>query len=287
MSENGSLEERVAAALDNLSLKQKRLARYILESRHFVSFASASQAGEKAGASAATVVRFAQALGYAGFSEMQAAIRAELPSYMTAIERMQARLGRPPVSAEIPHNIFATDIRNIERTANGLDNVKLEQAAREIIKAGRILVIGSGISAGGALFLAHSLKVMGFDARPVLGGGLILAVEVAQLRSGDLLIAIDLWRYTRATVQAVSTANANGVKTIAITDSIVSPLAEMAGYAFEAATESIDHSLSPTAVISFINVMIGMISFMAPEKVLEALRRVDAAYRDNDLLIME
>jgi DNA-binding MurR/RpiR family transcriptional regulator len=287
MTTNGSLEERISAALDGFSPKQRRLARFVLDNKYFMSFASASQAAEKTGSSAATVVRFAQSLGYDGFSEMQAAIRADLPSYMTAVERMQARLGQPPTGADIPHNILATDIQNIQRTANHLVGAKLEKAVQEILRAGHILVIGSGVSAGSALFLAHSLKVTGFDASSVLSGGLSLAVEVAGLRQGDLLVAIDLWRYSRATVQAVSAANQQGVRTIAITDSIVSPLAELADYAFEVATDSIDHSLSPTAVVSLINVLTGMLAFKAPEKVLESLRRVDAAYRDNDLLVID
>ena len=287
MTTNGSLEERISAALDGFSPKQRRLARFVLDNKYFMSFASASQAAEKTGSSAATVVRFAQSLGYDGFSEMQAAIRADLPSYMTAVERMQARLGQPPTGADIPHNILATDIQNIQRTANNLVGAKLEKAVQEIMQAGRILVVGSGISAGSALFLAHSLKVTGFDANPALSGGLSLAVEVAGLRKGDLLAAIDLWRYSRATIQAVSAAKQQGVRTIAITDSIVSPLAEMADFAFEVATESVDHSLSPTAVVSLINVLIGMLSFIAPGKVLGSLRRVDAAYRDNDLLVID
>jgi len=68
------------------------MARFILDNRYFTSFASASQVAEKNDTSAATVVRFAQALGYQGYPELQDALRVELPSYMTAANRMQARI---------------------------------------------------------------------------------------------------------------------------------------------------------------------------------------------------
>jgi len=94
MSPSDSVENRIATVLDSLSQKQTRLARFVLDSKYFMSFASASQAGEKTRTSAATVVRFAQTLGYQGYSELQAAIRAELPSYLTAAERIQANADR-------------------------------------------------------------------------------------------------------------------------------------------------------------------------------------------------
>jgi DNA-binding MurR/RpiR family transcriptional regulator len=121
----------------------------------------------------------------------------------------------------------------------------------------------------------------------VINGGLSLAAELAHLSPGKLIIAIDLWRYVRSTVAAVSAAQDAGVHTIAITDSIVSPLANLADYAFEVATDGVAHSLSVTAATSLINVFVAVLSQKVPEQTMEALRRVDAAYRANDLLIME
>jgi DNA-binding MurR/RpiR family transcriptional regulator len=282
-----SLDERIASAVENLSPKQRRLARFVLDNKYFMSFAPASQAAEKTNTSAATVVRFAQALGYEGFSEMQNALRAEIPSDLTAVERMQARLGRLPSDAENPHQMFAMDIHNIQKTASSLSREKLRQAAGEILEAKNIYIVGSGLSAGSAQFLAHSLRVIGYDARPVLDGGLPMAIDLAQLKPGSLLIAIALWRYVRSTVKAASIAQQAGIPVIAITDSIVSPLADKADHVFEIAAESTGHSLSPTAVISFINVLVATLSYMAPEKALDSLRRIDAAYHDNDLLLMK
>jgi DNA-binding MurR/RpiR family transcriptional regulator len=280
-----SLEDRIAISLDNLSPKQKRLARFVLDNKYFMSFASANQAAGKTSTSAATVVRFAQALGYQGYSAMQSAIQDELPHSLTFAERIQARLRNLPSHEETPHSVFATDIRNIQRTAGKLVGAKLEAAVQEILNAERILVVGSGLSSGSALILAHELKVIGLDARPVLGGGLPLAVDLAQLKQGSLLIAIDLWRYVRSTLKAVETAKRAGVMVIAITDSIMSPLSEAADYAFEVATESTYHSMSLTAVVSLVNVLAATLSYRKPEEALESLQRVEAAYRENDLLL--
>lgn len=287
MTPADGLEARITAALARFSPKQKQLARFMLDDRYLVSFASASQVGEKVGASAATVVRFAQSLGYAGFSELQAAIREELPTYLTAVERIEKSLAAHPSPDNIPQQVFHTDIKNIERTANSLSMPQLDAAVDEIVQASRILVVGCGLSAAPALFLTHSLKVIGFSAQMDSDAGISLATDMAQLRPDTLVIAIDLWRYARSTMEAVHAARRRGARVIAITDTIVSPLAQIADYAFEVATDGTAHSLSPTAVISLLNVFIAALSYRVPEKVMESLRQVDAAYRHNNLLLTE
>jgi len=283
----GTVRERVTTAFDTLSPKQKKLARFILNSRYFIAFATAEEAGGKVGASAATVVRFAQALGYAGFSDLQAAIQTELPDYLTAVERIQARLSAPPVADDIPHQVFYSDINNIQRTARKVLRTDLEAVVNEIRDAERILIIGSGLSASPALFLAHSLKILGFDTRACIHEGLSLAADTAQLDGSWLLIAIDLWRYVRSTVEAVALAQENGARTIAITDNEFSPIVKIAHYALDVVTEGVAHSRSLTAVMALLNVIIAALSYGSPEQAIQALSRVDAIYRRNNLLIVE
>ena len=287
MTNPANLEERITNTLDGLSPMQKRMARFILDNRYFTSFASASQVGEKNDTSAATVVRFAQALGYEGYSELQEALRAELPSYMTAAMKMQARLSTDGSPTSTPQHVFITDIQNIERTAGNLSEENLNAALDAILKARRILVIGAGLSSAGVIFLAHSLKVMGLPASAVQGEGLQSAVDLAQLQPEDLLIAIDLWRYVRMTVTGIALAKELGAQTIAITDSIVSPLAQKADLAFEIATEGVAHSLSITGLMSLLNVLVAMLADRIPQQVVDNLQHIDTAYRENNLLIMK
>ena len=287
MTYTGSLEERIANALDSLSPTHKRMARFILDNRYFTSFASANQVGEKNDSSAATVVRFAQALGYEGYSELQESLRNELPSYMTAANKIQERMSSENPSPSAPHQVFYNDIQNIERTAGNFSEENFHAALDAIVQARRIVVIGAGLSSAAGHFLAHSLKVMGFEAQSIRGEGLQAALDMSHAKPEDLVIAIDLWRYVRMTVNAVMWAKNQGIPTIAITDSIVSPLAQMADHAFEISAEGVAHSLSLTGLMSLLNVFIAALADRVPLQVVESLERVDAAYRGNDLLIMK
>jgi DNA-binding MurR/RpiR family transcriptional regulator len=285
MEQSESLRSRIASLAETLSPKQKKIARFILDNPYFTSYASSNELGEKNNTTAATVVRFSQTLGYEGYSQLQDSLRSELPSYLTTSARMQKRMNTNTPPTSNPQQVFYTDIRNIERTASNISEPKLNAALDAIIKAKRIWVIGAGLSYAPAAFLTHSLKVMGFDALGIQREVLQSAVDISRIQSNDLMIAIDLWRYVRMTVNAVSQAKIIGTPVIAITDSIVSPLAQMADISFEIATEGIVHSLSITALMSLLNVFIAMLADRAPEQVFESLKRVDNAYRSNNLLI--
>ena len=108
-------------------------------------------------------------------------------------------------------------------------------------------------------------------------GGLPLSLELCALRPSDVLIGISFWRYTRETVEAMHWARETGSRRIAVTDSNVSPLAQLADYAFVATTDGVAHSSSPIAPISLINAFVADLSFRRPQETLAALRRVDAA----------
>ena len=286
MDQSDSLRSRISNVVDTLSPKQKKIARFILDKQYFTAFASASELGEKNNTTAATVVRFSQTLGYDGYSQLQGVLRAELPNYMTTAARMQKHMSAetPPISNF--QQAFYTDIKNIERTASSVSEKNINAALDAIMKARRIWVIGAGLSYAPAIFLAHSLRVMGFNAPALQGEVLQSAADISRIKPDDLVIAIDLWRYVRMTVFAASQAKKIGAQVITLTDSIVSPLAQMADIAFEIAAEGIMHSLSITALMSLLNVFIAMLADRAPEQVYESLKRVDEVYRGNDLLII-
>lgn len=281
-----SLRIRITQLVDSLSPKQKKIAKYILDNPYFSSYASANELGEKNDTTAATVVRFAQTLGYEGYPQLLDAIRTDLPIYMTTTARMQKRMSAETPPRSNVHQVFYSDIKNIERTASNVPEQKVNDALDAIIKANRIWVTGAGLSYAPSVFLAHSLKVMGFDAQAFQGEALQSAVDQSRMKPEDLLIAIDLWRYVRKTVNAVSLAKKIGTPVIAITDSIVSPLSQLADIAFEVASEGIAHSRSITALFSVLNVFIAMLADRIPEQVYESLKRVDEVYRANDLLVI-
>lgn len=281
------LQKRIAAHFPQLSSKQKQVARFILDNEYFVAFASVNTVGQKTGTSAATVVRFCQAIGYEGYVDLQAAIREQLPRYPTYVQKVESGLATATPTDEMLKRVFATDTSNIARTADLINAAVFDEAVAEMCRASGILVVGGGLCAPPALFLAHSLRMMGFPARVVTTGGVPLALELSDLKPTDLLIGISFWRYLRGTVEAMYKAKEIGAPRIAITDNALSPLARLADYSFLVAAEGVAHNLSPVAPMSLINAFIAALALRAPDQVLKALQRVDICYKESHLLLQE
>ena len=282
----GSPDDRIAAAFPRLGRSQQRLARLILDNGLFVAFAAAAALGEKAGLSAATVVRFCQTLGYAGYPDLQAAVRAGLPTYPHKVRQLGRGRG-VLAGGDVIARVFELDLQNLRRTADALERTRLKTVVAALGKAGDILVVGAGLSSGPALYLAHSLKVMGLNARAILGNGIPLALELAALTPASLLVALSVRRYVAGTLLAMERAERVGATRIAITDSIVSPIARRAQHAFQVATDGAAHSLSLTGMLTIINALIAALSVERPHQTARALREVDAAYRAGKLVLTE
>lgn len=287
MSANFDLETRITANFENLSPKQRAIARLILDHRYFISFASAAEIGAKVDASAATVVRFCQVLGYEGLPDLQEAIRRELPTYVTAVERLERRLGGRAGDGQVIQRAFATDVANLERTVSSVSTAAFDEATSLLAAADEILIVASGVAAAPAHFLAYSLQVLGKRARAVTDGDIALSVSLAHVNRHDLVVGIGVWRYVRSTVDALHQAREWGVPIMAITDSVVSPLAREADIAFEVATDGVAHSLSVTAMMALLNALIAAVSLSQAEQTGEALHRVERAFRARNLLLME
>ena len=250
------LDDKILAFLPQLSKKQRGIARFFLDNPDIVAFSSASEVGARTQSSAATVVRFCQALGFEGYVELQATIQERMGYRPTMVQRLEERLTDPISQDDLLARILAADIRSIERLAEFTDSDHLQAAAAEIRGARQILVVGGGTSAAAVEYFCHSLQVIGLPARSLTCGGEPLALALAFLCPDDVVIGISFWRNLRNVVQAIQQAQDVGAKTIGITDSKLSPLARRPDYSFLVATDGVAHSVSPVATLSLLNVFV-------------------------------
>ncbi len=278
------LAERITAALPTLSKKHGEIARFVLDNQDFVAFASASEVGDRTGSSAATVVRFCQTLGYAGYIELQEAIRTRVTLQRTAVQRLEAQMAGPIDNGDLLTRVFATDIHNIERTAVLTPRDRLQAAAAEMRRARQVLIVGSGMATALIDCLAYSLQVVDVATRVVTGGEEPLALALAFLQPEDVVIAISLRANPRYAVKAIEEARVVGAKSIGIAHSELSPILQQADYAFQVVADGVSHGPSPTAAASLLNALVATLSLSAPEQTARSLQQIDSTYRRSGLL---
>ncbi|GIK37309.1 MAG: transcriptional regulator [Chloroflexota bacterium] len=282
-----NIREHILRLFETLPLKQRRLARFFLDNEDMVAFASASEVAERAEASAATVVRFCRALGFEGYTDLQATIRTQFPRYRTAVQKLTDRLANGSQIENLPTQVVQVYSQNIEQTMSQVSHTDLTAAAAAIIQAGQIRIFAGGLSAAAAVLAEHALMVLGFSARACLNGGSAQALEISQLTSRDLVMVISIWRYLYESVLVAQAARELGCTCIALTDSPVAPIAKLADYTFVAATEGVAHSRSLAGIFSLIDLLSAAIATQRPQESLAALQRIDALYRQNGTLWSE
>ena len=240
---------------------QKAIARYIRDHYEKAAFMTAAKLGAASGTSECTVVRFASEVGYKGYPELAEALRELVRNKLTSTERM-AITDRIYREEDMVTKVMNADAESIRETLSGLDKKVFHDAVEAILSAGHIYVIGVRSSSAPASFLAFYLNLMLPGVKQISSN---TASEVFEqlLHAGkdDVVVGISNPQYRSRTVKAVRLSRAQGAKTISITDSKTSPLAEAADLALlarGAMVSFVDSLIAPMSLINALIVAVGM-----------------------------
>jgi len=266
-----------------LSKKRQRVAQFVVQNPQFASFASATQLAERAGVDPATVTRLAQALGFATFPLFQEEVRQSYLGTLKPFEMMHERRGQLDGRGLVPATLLQ-DIANVTAALDHVDEQALALLADRIAGGAQVLAVGTGASAGLATIVGYLLQFLGVSARAEVRGGLFLATELALLRAGDVVLGISFWRGARETVQSLEWARRQGIHTVALTDSGLSPLAGAADQVVLAPSEGTSFFQSMTAALSLVYCLVALVADRMPDERRAHHDRIEEVVHDLDTL---
>jgi DNA-binding MurR/RpiR family transcriptional regulator len=99
------------------------------------------------------------------------------------------------------------------------------------------------------------------------------------LRKDDVVVGICFPRYTKETVEVLRFAQQKGVKTLAITDSPISPLARYAECVLPARCKLDSFIESFTAAISLINAIVTAVGLYRKEATMSSLKQLEEFWK--------
>ncbi|WP_110657481.1 MurR/RpiR family transcriptional regulator [Salinicola halimionae] len=193
---------------------------------------SISALAEQHGINASSLTRLAHALGLPGFKAFQALFRADATNgafYSTRAERL-LDLGQIPKDGQHPvqqQALWQEEMGNLSRTAEGLDETMLASAARALIDARRVHVVGQRACFAGAQYLSYYLSYLRSDVRLIDSLGGINLEAVRELGEGDLVVGISYRPETRVSVDYCRQALEQGAQLLALTNHASARLAMM------------------------------------------------------------
>ncbi|MDT8716382.1 MurR/RpiR family transcriptional regulator [Clostridium sp. 19966] len=268
MEENGKhdLMRMIQVKFPRLSKGQKLIAEYILKHYDKAAFMTAAKLGNSVGVSESTVVRFANELGYSGYPTLQKALQELIKNKLTTVQRIE--LSNDFISEENAlKGVLKSDMENLRVTLEKINHKAFEDVVNGIFVAKKIYIIGLRSSTALAEFLGFYLNLI-LDNVKLVGYGMSdIFEQIINVSSDDLVIGIGFPRYANRTIEALAYAQSKKAKVVAITDSLLSPLASKADYTLIAQSNMASFVDSLVAPLSVINALIIAVGLREKEKI--------------------
>ena len=165
-----------------LSKSHRRIADYIVAHYDQAVFMTAARLGESVGVSESTVVRFASALGYEGYPQLQRSLQELVSHRLTANQRFEKSAAIEP--GNVLSTVLKSDMQNLGATLEDLDPQVFDEVVSRLDAARSIYVIGLRSAAPLAQFLVNYLRYMFDSVRLITGGAADGMEEIVQLQIG-------------------------------------------------------------------------------------------------------
>ena len=253
-----SLSTYIQARFDDFSRSQKDVAQYIVDHLDEVAFQTAEELARRANTSSSTVVRFAQALGFEGYPELQQSAREEY-------RRRHATRPMPPGAGLVAplfsldqnefETMLAADHVNVEDTARKVSRSEVEAAIEAIATSSRLLVAGTDQMAFFASYLRHLLMLLDLRAEIVASPSQEALGRLSRIDDETLVIGLSAGRPHPLVVRAMKLARHRKARTVAITDATLSEVAKLAQIRLYYSSNSPAYVRSHTAQLSMVQAL--------------------------------
>ena len=239
-----------------LTAVEKKLADYVISNYDESLSLSVQALAERAKVSAATVIRFAQQMGFEGYKELRLFLATNRPQHEDVIVDLKKERGTIETKVS---KVINADIEAMRLTLENLDFKALEEVATAIKQAGQVIFFGTGTS-----FMVcndTSLKIQRLGKISSCYSDLhSLTVALSNMKDNDMLIAVSHSGQNKDTCKAVEVAKKSGIKTLAVTTFSESTISGLADYVLLSKTrESPLHKIAITSRISQFAVMDSLI----------------------------
>ncbi len=267
--------------LRSLSKCQRMIAGFILENYDKAAFMTASTLGKTVGVSESTVVRFACALGYEGYPELQKNLQEIIKNKLTSVQRLNLMEGMDP--DKIIDTVLKQEITNLKETRENLDTEAFMNVVDRLCKARRIFVIGFRSSSQLAQFLVYYLSYIMESPELITVGTADLYAQLMHATKEDVVIGIGFPRYSNQTVEGLKFAKSVGANIVTITDNKMSPLYEVADTCILTKSDMNSFVDSLVAPLSIINALIIMLGLRNKETLIENFSMMENIWREKKI----
>lgn len=260
----------------DLSPALQQIAKYVLDHPNDVITSSMRTIGTRAGATPATLVRFAQHLSYTGWPQLKAALTADMGLGPEAYgERARHLVGRAK-DQTLTHEMFEVQRRNLEATQRQIEG-SLLRACVLLEKAGTVHAAGFRACFPVAFSFVYVYRIFRDSVHLVDGQGGTLEMQQRAFARGDALLVASFAPYSREALQVAEAAKAAGARLLAVTDSVASPLSLIADETLLFSIRSPSFFPSIAAGIAVTEALLELLASRAGKAVVKRIDQTEAS----------
>lgn len=268
--------ERIQAKYGELTPSFRKLADFILQKQLDAAFMTATELAHHLDVDAATVVRFAQYLGYSGFRELIKEVQRIVKAELTASYR-------PMLDAPDDAGLFRSLLEN-ERHNLALAQSRLTEKANAVlpmlVDAQRIWVMGQARCAHLAALCASALRDIGLPAVAIGSDPLEAAENLKGVGAEDVVMGFSLTGMDLTAADAIRFARQRGAKTLVISASEVTAAALAAETTIICPGPTETHVPSFTGLVAMIVVLVAAFTARYPDKAAAMTADLKESFRE-------
>ena len=240
-----ALKQAIVDRYEGLSRQLQLIARYATDHPYNMAMNTVAAIAAEVSVQPSSLVRFAQAFGFDGFSDMQQIYRTQLirsfTNYQERVDTLGTVEGATNENGPLLLDRFVQEgMQTLQRLREEVRPEALDRAVAVLMKARQIFVLAQGRAFPVAYYMAFALTRLERQCVLLDGiGGLQMQRQIADLVTpDDAFISISFRPYTPLVIEITTEKNQAGVPVIVITDSPLSPLAQQATISLEVREDS-------------------------------------------------
>ncbi len=277
--------EKINSQKRTFSKGFNKIANYFLRDPQVFAMNSATQAGVLIGVSETTIIRFANGLGYSGYSELQQDVQQSFFNKSNLSGFLDSKSLDSDSSSPIKNLIF-NDINNIQQFISQISEKDLEKVVEKLTEANRILTCGVRSSHSFASWFTFALDLIRGDTRLYQPNLDDVLLRISELDKSSVVVAFSFHRYAVDTIHLAKLAKRQGAYIIAFTDSTFAPITKHADTVLPIQLQV--KSTLDVAPIAFtlMNSIISSVSLKSPVHFQERINSFDSI-RTEDLFVQD
>jgi DNA-binding MurR/RpiR family transcriptional regulator len=274
-----TIEDKMRAALPDLTRAERQLATHILRHYPVAALGSITALAKASEVSTPTVVRLCQKLGYKGYPDYQSALRGEVEAMLISPLAKHDRWAGGVPDTHILNRFADAVVANLQATLGQIDHAEFDAVAGLMADPSRrIFAMGGRITHAMADYFVTLMKVVRPEVTLLSDMSNTWPPALLDMKPGDVLLVFDIRRYENSVLQLVELAVEQGAVVVLVTDPWVSPANTHARHTLTCHVEAPSAWDSTVSILVLIETLLAAVQSLTWDQTETRLKRLETLY---------